>query len=318
MKQFKNLLFLLIVLIIPFSIFIRTLDINGGSFFMTLAFFFLFIYFSTKAVISFRKNEDSIVVFLQTMLALMTFALYTRYLFFIFGDIPTLVIVPLFVFSAFSYLLKSEKKHFKLSAVSILYLILTIPLFGLEFHRAPRKYIPQNWYDGYNVSNTVQTSFETAYNNPVTKFLMDSAADLRNNNDYQKSIEVFKDALKKEPNNAVIYLELAESYAKSNKLKYALTLLDTAISIDTSLLEAFNNRGLINYKLKRFDQAIEDLKKCIEINPTVAVCHSNLALVYYQKKYYRLACEQIEYAETLGFDIDSDRTVERIKKNHCQ
>lgn len=318
MKHFKNLLFLLIVLIIPFSIFIRTLDINGGSFFMTLAFFFLFIYFSTKAVISFRKNEDSIVVFLQTMLALMTFALYTRYLFFIYGDIPTLVIVPLFIFSVFIYFLKSETKYFKLSVVSVLYLILTIPLFGLDFHRAPRKYIPQTWYNSYNVSSTVQSSFETAYNNPDTKFLMDSAVDLRNNNDYQKSIEVFKDALKKEPNNAVIYLELAESYAKSNRLKYALTLLDTAISIDTSLIEAFNNRGLINYKLKRFDQAIEDLKKCIEINSTLAVCHSNLALVYYQKKYYRLACEQIEYAETLGFDIDSDRTVERIKKNHCQ
>src|SRR6266550_1194425 len=52
------------------------------------------------------------------------------------------------------------------------------------------------------------------------------------------AIDEFKKALELEPNNSLIYSEMAESYAKNNKLREATDNANKAIQLDKNNIEA--------------------------------------------------------------------------------
>jgi len=94
--------------------------------------------------------------------------------------------------------------------------------------------------------------------------------------------------------------------------------LDTAIKVDSTYSGFYNNRGLLYYKLKQNDKAVEDYNRAITLDSTQSLFHANLALAYYYMEKFDKACESIFKAEQLGLDITELKELKRIKKNHCK
>ena len=66
---------------------------------------------------------------------------------------------------------------------------------------------------------------------------------------------------------------------------------------------AYCNRGLVYGKTGRYDQAINDLEKAIEINPQSAEAHYNRAVAYCGMKEYDKSWQDVHKAESLGFQV---------------
>jgi len=317
MKIFKNTVFVATILLIPIGILFRLFDIPGGSFFLALGFFGIFIYYTIRTIKDLKRRISKTIFALQIMVVLMSFSLFTRYLYHIFGDYPSLIIVPFFIFTSLIYLFREKKKQNKLTIVSLLYLLLTIPLFGLDFHKSPRHYFPKSWYDRYGETKGIPVTLPYGFDFIETEQLSIKAFELRKQKQYFEAIVVYKQARNLEPKNPRLFFDLSETYARINDLETAIALLDTAIMIDSTYSAFYNNRGLLYYKLNDNDKAIIDYEKAIELDSTQPAFYANLAMVYYYEDSVGRSCQLIEKAESLGLEINDYKKLKWIKKRYC-
>ena len=77
----------------------------------------------------------------------------------------------------------------------------------------------------------------------------------------------------------------------SNQKKWELALLDynKAIQINPNLVQAYNNRGLLYSNQKKWELALVDYNKAIQINPEYATAYNNRGIVYSDQKKWELA-----------------------------
>jgi Flp pilus assembly protein TadD len=73
-----------------------------------------------------------------------------------------------------------------------------------------------------------------------------------------------------------------------------------------------NTYGGYLFKLGRMDEALEQLKEAVALDPENATANNNLALIYMRKKEYEKAAVLARKAESLGFPITGvkDRLIE--------
>lgn len=319
MKKIILILFLLSIGFIPIGMIFRIQHWLGGNIFFTLGLLGLIVYFLTKSVKDLMKNRnDKFNILFQIIVVLMSITLFARYLYHSFWDYPGLLIVPLFIVTSLFYLLRNKVRDFKLVITSILYLIFTIPLFGLEFDKAPRQYVPKEWYNRYNVDASVPIKGPFGFKYKQTEQLSIKAFDLKKSRYYYDAIIIYRQALKIEPQNSKLLFDMSECYALTNQLETAISILDTAILLDSTYAPFYNNRGLMHYKLDENNLALKDFQNAIRIDSTHFVYYANIALVYYYENDYEKACSAIKRAESLGLDITDQKFLKKIKKEYCK
>ena len=314
----KNSLFILTILFIPIGILLRLFDIVGGNILLTLGFLGLFIFYVKRTIGAFQTKVSIKIIVLNILLVLMSFCLFTKYLYHIFGDYPTLVILPIFIISSLVYLITEKEKQTKLTIVTLLYLLLTIPLFGFEFNESPRHYIPQSWYDRYGEPKSYVKSIPFEFELIETEELNEKGNKLKKQGLYSEAIKAYQKGRKLEPKNVSLLFELSEAYANINELETAIALMDTAISINPNYPEFYNNRGLFYYKISKDKEAIEDYEQGIKLDSTQWSFYANLAMVYYYQDSFKIACEKIKKAESLGLEITDFKLLREIKEEHCE
>ncbi len=132
------------------------------------------------------------------------------------------------------------------------------------------------------------------------------------------AILLYQEARNVEPDNQYILFDMSEAYAEINDLEKAISLLDTAISIDSSCASFYNNRGLLYYKMKMNKNAIADYSTAIKLDSTLQSIYVNFALVYYYDKQFNKSCKAIKKLDELKFDYSNDDVLMRIKQMHCE
>ena len=314
----RNALFFFIITLIPIGIILRTFDFFMSNILISLGFLGVLI-FQIRQVVKSLQNKYSVkIIVLNILIILMTLSLFSKYLFHSIGDYPALVIVPVFIITSIIYLLTEKAKQTKLSIVTVLYLILTLPLFAFEFNEAPRHYIQQSWHNRYGETLSYYKTIPFSFELEETKLLGKKGNAYLKQNNYPAAIDMFEQGKKLEPKNLYLLFNLSEAYARINQLERAVALLDTAITIDPNYPEFYNNRGLLHYKLSHDSEAISDLKEGIKLDSALPSLYANLAMVYYYQDSFDIACENIKTAESYGLEIENTKHLQKIKAKHCE
>ncbi len=117
---------------------------------------------------------------------------------------------------------------------------------------------------------------------------------------WNKSDSLYINALKKEPDNALLLNNYSYSLAQRNlQLEKALDLVTRALELDPGNSAYLDTKGWIYYKLGQYDQALEFIGKALESREESAEVLEHMGDVYFKKgqpeqakKYWQQALEK--------------------------
>ena len=123
-----------------------------------------------------------------------------------------------------------------------------------------------NAIQNYNEAIKLNPNYAEAYNKRGLAFSMLGEPRL-----LLQTIEDYKKALELKPDYAEVYLSLGNLHLVVFKeYKEAVECYDVAIELKPDYSEAYNNRGAAYFELKKYEQAISDATKAIELDPSHA------------------------------------------------
>jgi tetratricopeptide (TPR) repeat protein len=102
-------------------------------------------------------------------------------------------------------------------------------------------------------------------------------------------IEVYKQKLQSDPNNAEILLNLGVVYVSLNKLNEADEIFNKILKQDPKNTEALNNLGIIYTQTGKFGDAVAKLEIAVKLNPNNAKYWNNLSEVHRRAGNYHKA-----------------------------
>jgi TolB-like protein/Tfp pilus assembly protein PilF len=114
-------------------------------------------------------------------------------------------------------------------------------------------------------------------------------AEKRTGTDLRKAIDYFNQAIAKDPNYALAYVGLADSYlllssyaavSPAESLPPARSALKKALELDDSLAEAHASFGLLATLELDLHRALDELKRAVELKPNYATAHHWLSLAH--------------------------------------
>lgn len=108
--------------------------------------------------------------------------------------------------------------------------------------------------------------------------------------DNLSAIELFKEAIKLDPNYALAYSGLADSYAQMPNFGYSMSWLDSsrdaneqALTIEPTLAEAYTSRGVTYYYQGKNEYAKISFEKALAYKPNLSRAIGNLATIYFSQ-----------------------------------
>ena len=94
--------------------------------------------------------------------------------------------------------------------------------------------------------------------------------------------------------------EGSKQLLRYSEYKKAEETLTEAIKYDKNNYEAYYYRGCAKVNAMKYDEAIEDFEKAVELKPDYADAYFNLGRTYYMKHDEDKACENYKLAEQYG------------------
>lgn len=98
--------------------------------------------------------------------------------------------------------------------------------------------------------------------------------------DFPEALKCYKEAIKRDPNNAKLYSNRAACYQKLAAFQLALADCDTCIELDPSFVKGYTRKGGVLYALKKFTDAQKTYQKALEIDPNNKEAQEGLRACY--------------------------------------
>ena len=124
----------------------------------------------------------------------------------------------------------------------------------------------------------------------------------------QKAISEFQQAIERDPNFALGYVGLADSYGlleeyagtpTSETLPKARAAVDRALQIDDSLAEAHTSLAFIHQKQWRWAESEREFKRAIALNPNYPTTHHWFSIYFRIKRQFDESLRHIKRAQEL-------------------
>jgi len=124
----------------------------------------------------------------------------------------------------------------------------------------------------------------------------------RTADDIKKAIEQFQEAIDKDPNYALAYVGLADSYLSQGSfagmpttevLPKAEAALQRALELDDSIAEAHATKGFAYLQSLKWDEAQKEFQRAISLNPNYATAH------HWYSEYFRILRRFPEQAQEI-------------------
>lgn len=137
---------------------------------------------------------------------------------------------------------------------------------------------------------------------------------------YQEAIDLYKEALVKEPDNAGICNDIAWAQTALGDLDDALTNVNKALKKNDKQTSALDTRGTIYLLQKNYDAATKDLDRALVLNPKEGAALFHRAGVFLQQGEQAKCDKDLKAAKKLKYEPDPwepksfPALVDRLKK----
>ncbi|MFQ6084686.1 MAG: tetratricopeptide repeat protein [Candidatus Bathyarchaeia archaeon] len=101
------------------------------------------------------------------------------------------------------------------------------------------------------------------------------------------------------------HLKLAHEYTRKGMLDEAIEEYKRAIEIDPKFAYSYLNLGVAYGSKGMIKEAISELETAVRLNPRYGKAHANLANAYFLDEQYDLAWKHVREAERLGEEVDA-------------
>jgi Tfp pilus assembly protein PilF len=118
--------------------------------------------------------------------------------------------------------------------------------------------------------------------------------------DYPQAIQYFREALRKDKKNAVLYNKLGLAELSGGDTDSARAAFQKAVKLNSKYADALNNVGATYFKQYNYGNAAKYFKKAIALDEARATFHVNLGAAWFNQKKVDRAMK--EYARALELD----------------
>jgi tetratricopeptide (TPR) repeat protein len=126
------------------------------------------------------------------------------------------------------------------------------------------------------------------------------ARELLRKGDTREAVDLYRQAVEKDPNDAHLYYDLAIALERKGDRKGELEAISKAIELDPEFAAAHNQLGLLRLQLGQAAEGEKEFKTAIGLNPHEVEAHNNLGILYGQQG------RDAEAAELFRAAIESD------------
>jgi tetratricopeptide (TPR) repeat protein len=124
--------------------------------------------------------------------------------------------------------------------------------------------------------------------------------ELRAEKAYLDSLDYFRAAMAKSPDNAQVANKIGIVELLLQRYREAARSFEAALKKDHKFAEAYNNLGVVQYERKKYPAAIKQYRKAIQLSLDSASFYSNLGAAYFAKRDFERASEA--YTQALRLD----------------
>ena len=128
------------------------------------------------------------------------------------------------------------------------------------------------------------------------KSLSNKGVELYNQDEYEKSIIKFSEAIDLEPNDAKYYFKRGTAFCFLKKYDQAIEDFNKAIDLKSDDPGYFYFRGFIYHVLEKYNQAIEDFNKAIDLESSIHEYYYIRGEAFYYLEKYNQAIEDFNKA----------------------
>lgn len=116
----------------------------------------------------------------------------------------------------------------------------------------------------------------------------------------QQALHIYLDLIAVFPSNADLLSDIGVAYLHLNDEFNCLEYLNRSLQQQPDYGYRYASRGFAYGHFKKFDEAIADYTKALELDPEDSVTHNNLGLILEQKGYHEEAQKRFEQADKLA------------------
>ncbi len=149
-----------------------------------------------------------------------------------------------------------------------------------------------------------------------TSYRLTLAARLEGAGRPEQALMVFQDALKKDPENHQIYVQIANYWMRKKDFSEAEAALSQAISLKPSVIGYRDQLARLYFQQKRYSRAIHEWEEVLRGNPKFMGAIKGIARSYEAMELWGQAARYYRQALTLHPDDQSTiQAIERTEKN---